>query len=277
MDSVSTSTRYDFDTDTACTPLGDHEYGLELTDRWNTPADRPNGGYLIGTCLQALRQELPLPDVLSASAHYLRPGSPGPARIRTDIARIGRRTATGQAILTRDDREILRVLATFTDLSAIQGPTLIRSEPPILPPPEDCLDPLASNPLGGNPLGANTSAGMTARLSYRWPQIPGFWLGTPGNTTSAEFWMRFTDGREPDPLALASLVDGAIPVIFDIGVYTSSTIELTVHIRQRPAPGWLACRVNTKFLINGFHEEDFEIWDSTGALVAQSRQLALVG
>ena len=50
-----------------------------------------------------------------------------------------------------------------------------------------------------------------------------------------------------------------------------------MHVRARPAPGWLACRVSTSYLIEGYHEEDFEIWDSTGRLVAQSRQLALLG
>ncbi len=30
-----------------------------------------------------------------------------------------------------------------------------------------------------------------------------------------------------------------------------------------------------RFVGGGYHEEDFEIWDSAGALVAQSRQLAL--
>jgi hypothetical protein len=29
-------------------------------------------------------------------------------------------------------------------------------------------------------------------------------------------------------------------------------------------------------VIGDYHEEDFEIWDSTGALVAQSRQFALL-
>jgi len=29
-------------------------------------------------------------------------------------------------------------------------------------------------------------------------------------------------------------------------------------------------------VIEGYHEEDFEIWDSTGALVAQGRQLAIL-
>lgn len=65
------------------------------------------------------------------------------------------------------------------------------------------------------------------------------------------------------------------PSEFDTDIL-SATTELTVHLRDRPAPGWLACRASTRFLIDGYHEEDFELWDRTGRLVAQARQLALV-
>ena len=61
---------------------------------------------------------------------------------------------------------------------------------------------------------------------------------------------------------------------FDVD--TSSTLELTVHVRAHPAPGWLACRARTRYVMRGYHEEDFEMWDSTGALGAQSRQLAVL-
>lgn len=88
--------------------------------------------------------------------------------------------------------------------------------------------------------------------------------------------MRFRDGREPDLLSLASLVDAAAPPVLELGEPGSATVGLTVHLRARPAPGWLACRVATRFVIGGYHEGDFEIWDSRGALVAQSRQLALL-
>lgn len=40
--------------------------------------------------------------------------------------------------------------------------------------------------------------------------------------------------------------------------------------------GWPACRASTRHVIDGYHDEDFEIWDATGQLVAQSRQLALL-
>ncbi|WP_406230038.1 hypothetical protein [Nocardia sp. NBC_01009] len=35
--------------------------------------------------------------------------------------------------------------------------------------------------------------------------------------------MRFADGRDADPIALALLVDAAMPVVFDLGVPGSST------------------------------------------------------
>ena len=90
------------------------------------------------------------------------------------------------------------------------------------------------------------------------------------------FWIRFKDGRAPDPLSLFAFVDAAYPAVMEIGEGASTTLELTVHVRARPVPGWLACRVSTRFVTGGYHEEDFEIWDSGGTLVAQSRQLALL-
>ena len=54
------------------------------------------------------------------------------------------------------------------------------------------------------------------------------------------------------------------------------TVELTVHVRCRPAPGPLRVSITTRNLAGGFLEEDAEVWDSAGRLVAQSRQLARV-
>ena len=90
-------------------------------------------------------------------------------------------------------------------------------------------------------------------------------------------WFRFADGREPDPLALLTVCDVLPPVTFDLGMPGwAPTLELTVHVRAHPAPGWLKVRHATRNLAGGMFEEDCEIWDSAGRLVAQSRQLALL-
>jgi acyl-CoA thioesterase len=54
------------------------------------------------------------------------------------------------------------------------------------------------------------------------------------------------------------------------------TIELTVHLRAKPAPGWLRASFTSRFIFGGYLEEDGELWDERGVLVAQSRQLAQV-
>ena len=260
--------RYEFDVDTAVEAVADHRFAAAITDRWNVLGGRPNGGYVMGVCLQALTRVMPAPDPLVVSAFFLRPVLPGPAEVRTAVIRSGRRIATGEATLYQDGKESLRVTAAFSDLRRAAGRTVVLAAPPELPPPDQALD-----LMGGRVI---PELSIAQRVEYRAAAWPGWAQGKPSGRPSQEFWMRYRDGREPDLLSLASLVDAAAPPVLELGETASATIELTVHLRAHPAPGWLACRVATRFVIGGYHEEDFEIWDSTGALVAQSRQLALL-
>ncbi len=72
-------------------------------------------------------------------------------------------------------------------------------------------------------------------------------------------------------------MDALPPVAFDLGLAGwTPTLELSVHVRAKPAPGWLQIGLSTRNYAGGFMDEDAEVWDSTGRLVAQSRQLARV-
>ena len=125
------------------------------------------------------------------------------------------------------------------------------------------------------PIGSFGVATIAERVEFRSESLPGWFRGAPTGRPSSEFWMRFADGREADLFALPLLVDSTAPSVLELGM-TSTTVQLTVHLRGHPAPGWLACRAGARFVSGGYHEEDFEVWDSAGTLVAQSRQLAMI-
>ena len=264
---MTTMSDHLFAADTAVKPIGAHSYAAALTDRWAALGGTPNGGYMLAVALRALSHDMPHPDPLVVSAHFLRPGAVGPAEVRTELARAGRRVATGEARLLQGGKEAVRLVATFGRLDG-EGRTALFNAPPDLPPPDQTPDVIDGGVMPG--------ISITERVEYRMPQPPGWTRGEPGGDPSVEFWMRFRESRDADPIALAALVDAAAPAVLDLGAHGSATIELTVHVRARPAPGWLACRAYTRHVIGGYHEEDFEIWDSEGRLVAQSRQFALL-
>ena len=252
----------------AVVPTGPGAYAATVTDRWDG-LNAPNGGYLLAMCLRALAAELPYPDPIVTSAFYLRRGVVGPARIRAEVVRTGRRIATGQARLDQDGAEALRVTASFADLAAAppDARTLTLARPPDLPAPDDCAEPRG---------GALGHLAILDRVRYRFAEVPGWWHGRPGGGARDEFWLRFADGSPAGTATLPMLVDAAAPAVVDLGETSSATLQLTVHVRARPAPGWLAARVMTHHVGGGYHEEDVELWDATGALVAQSRQLAVL-
>ncbi|NYH55137.1 MULTISPECIES: thioesterase family protein [Nocardiopsis] len=264
-----TTEGFRFDRDTRVDKRADGEFTATLTDAWNTFTTHPNGGYVLGAALNALRQGLNQPDPLAVSVFFLRPAAPGEATVRTEVVREGRRTATGQALMEQGGKEIVRATATYGDLTPDpKARVLTLEEPPRLPSPEDCFVP----PEFDRPEGL----GIAHSVEYRYPRRPAWLEGRKDGRPHAEFWMRFADGREPDTHSLASMVDFAPPAVLEIGEFATITVELSVHVRARPAPGWLACRVFTKHVSGGMHEEDMEIWDGTGTLVAQCRQLAML-
>jgi acyl-CoA thioesterase len=256
---------YAFDEDSRVEPGADGEYTAELTGRWDGTRGAVNGGYLLATCTRALAMSMPFPDPIVISGFFLRPGTAGPATIATSLVRGGRTTAFGAAVLTQQGKEVIRVTAAFARLGQ-DGPAFLGAAPPDLPPPGECVRLPPNGP--GMPR-------IAERIEFRRVELPGWFRGEPTGQPSSEFWMRFADGRDADLLALPLLVDANPPPVLELGA-SSTTIQLTVHLRARPAPGWLAARATTRFVGGGYHEEDFEVWDSAGTLVAQSRQLALL-
>ena len=260
---------FEFDTATSLSGSGP-DFRAELDGRWDGQAST-NGGFLLALATRAVGAVLPFPDPLVVSGFYLRPGSPGPAEIRTEVIQAGRTTGFGQASLYRDGKQVLRATAAYTDRSgaaARGGPSYSAGKAPDLPPPEQCqvLERVIVPPIT-----------LADRIEYRVTELPGWVTRTPPSGRPVyEGWMRFADGREPDLLSLPVFADAVAPAALELGLRRMTTVELTVHLRARPAPGWLAYRTLTRFLAGGYFEEDAELWDSGGRLVAQSRQLALV-
>jgi hypothetical protein len=102
----------------------------------------------------------------------------------------------------------------------------------------------------------------------------------PGASSEAVMrgMIRFLDGRAPDSRSLLLFTDSFPPSpLSKLGsVGWVPTLELTVHVRRRPAPGWIVAELRTDDLNEGRMVETGALWDSEGHLVAQSRQIGLV-
>ncbi|MPY61955.1 thioesterase family protein [Streptomyces spongiae] len=266
----------EFDRDTAVARREEGVYDIDLSAGW-TIINAVNGGYLLAVLGRALADALPHSDPFTVSAHYLTASRPGPAVIRTDVVRTGRTLSTGQASLFQydeDGREVerIRVLASYGDLDTLPDDVRTTARPPAIPPMEQCFGPQ------DGPAPVSGSSAIADRLMLKLdPSTLGWALGAPSGKGEMRAWFGLADGRDADPLSLLLAVDALPPTAFELGISGwVPTVELTVHVRSRPAPGPLRVSITTRNLAGGFLEEDAEVWDSAGRLVAQSRQLARV-
>ena len=264
---IESREQFAFEEDTAVERGGNDLFIANITDRWSI-GGRPNGGYLMGTILRAISHRLNHPDPLTSTGHFLSPAEPGPAEIKVNVIKEGRSLSTAQAVLTQSGRDRLVALATFGVLED-GGVTKVAENAPVHG------DDLVSS------IGRPVLFPIVERFELELPpEQSRAAAGQPDHTEGpAEFVgrIRFADGMPASLLAFPLLVDAFPPTVYRLGLIAwTPTLELTVHARGRPVPGPLTLRVRSRYLINGLVEEDGELWDQTGSLVGQSRQLAKI-
>jgi acyl-CoA thioesterase len=250
---------YELDADTEIVAASAGLYRGKLTERWNVGAI-PNGGYVLAFGMAALKRGLPQPDPITVTAHYLGPAAPGDAEVEVQILKTGRQFSTATAGIRQSGREIVRILATYGDLSRSTGPTYVAAKPPVVPP---------SGYSSSHP-----DPPITIEIRNRFEQsfAEDDGASAPAETRGS---IRFSDGRPMDTHCLGLIADAFPPAVFNVTERGwVPTLELTVHVRARPRSDVLHCVFRTRFLFGGFLEEDGEMWDESGTLVAQSRQLA---
>ena len=255
---------YPADTIAARTPEGG--LALEVTDRWNTPLGKPNGGWVLASMLRAAMDHVDVGRPVVAGVTYFSSPEPGTtATLTVTPLKLGRRVQTVDVDLACDGRPLARMTASFT--RDHEGLTQELGEPPVLPDPDSLPDPRT--------LGSPTD-GLFGRIEYRMADMPGWAQGAPNGDPTTRAWQRL-EGSDVDWPALGVLADAMPPPVLELGQLASMTVQLTVHFHRLPSPGaWVASRFTTRHVNEGFHEEDGELWDAEGNLLAQSRQLAIL-
>jgi len=219
-----------------------------------------------------------LPDPLSVTTHFFRPTEGDcEAEITAEVIRSGRSFTTLTGRLEQRGKQKIEVMALLGDLAKQTATTSTKSAaaqsslappPPELPPPDQCVPRSAQ------------AQGLTLPLLDRVEVRVDPRYAEPGQSSEAvtEGWIRFRDQTPPTAMALPFFCDAFPPSVFSLlgMIGWVPTLELTVHTRGRPAPGWLRGRFASEDLQSGLFVESGQLWDSTGALVAQSRQLALL-
>ncbi len=267
-----------FDEATAVTPEGNGCYGVRPDQRFaivsgDGSVGAVNGGVLMASVLRAVLDSSPHPDPVATSAHFLRVPRPEPAQVHVTWLKQGKTAATARAALVQDGAGVIETIITTGTLGGPGGGGLSwTGEPPVLPPVEECTG-------FADFAGATRRTGYAGQIDLRLDPATSGWLrGEPQGVPEMRGYFQLREERPPDAYLLALAVDALPPVIFGIArAGWSPTVELTWHMRGVPAPGLLRVAARSRHVSGGWFDEESEVWDSAGRLVAQSRQIARVG
>jgi acyl-CoA thioesterase len=254
-----------FDRGTAVTPQGAERFEVEISGDWSIN-ENPNGGYLMALSAQAAVELSRKPSLSIFTAAFLGRCKPGEAEIRVEPLGASARFERCRVDLFQQGKLRTTALGTFTDPGPRTAPSRMEAGPPDLPPADACV-PIPEMP------GYTLFRRLDVRLD---PACAGWMAGEPTERSEIRGWVRFRDDRPLDERAVLLFADALPPAVLASHgmVAWVPTLECSVNLRQVPKTAWLMGRFRSRFVHQGMVEEDGELWDGTGALVALSRQIA---
>ena len=252
-------------------PDGDGRFTFEVSPAWAI-GDKAHGGYLLAVLARAALRDSPHPHPVAVSAHFAAAPGFAPASVSVEEVKTGRTTATYRTVIEQDGRRCVDAIVTTARLP--ERPTVQWSAEggPRLAPLADCVP-------SPNRLPNGTHLSLLDNLEIRVdPDTFGWRSGKPSGALEMRAWVRLRDGSAVDPLALLVIADALPPLVFNVNRFGwAPTVQMAPLLRGLPTGEWLRVIVSGRLLADDWFDSDAQVWDDSGSLVMQARQLAIAG
>ena len=267
---------FSFDTALRAGPL-EGSFEADISDRWWIVTG-PNGGLLAALLLRAVQRHVGAqrpelaPRILTVQ--FLAGPRVGPVELQVTVDKDCRRVCFASVVMIQGGRTLCQAKVTLIAPlgEEVQGFDLRDHRMPPAPAPQFC------------PLMAPEVTYGNARRRWQRRHVD---IGRLGSVSG---WLRLDPPVLIDAAVLALMCDNLPPSLRDhyakagdddLAERThTTTIELTVYFRRAelgldPTDECLVV-LQSASVTDGLHQEEGEVWSAEGALLATSRQLALV-
>lgn len=251
-----------------------------VIDKIWTIGPKVHGGTMVATSAAAATRWLRTVDPalsemspIAASSDFRGAPDPGEVEYAVRIHKIGRQICLADADLVQDGRTLVRTSFTFGHLDDAEP--LYAGDHRDMPvePPADAVHYEPGSAMNI----VNVAQGADLAIDPGWARFLAGEKGIP----RLRLWIRPrpADAQDPEITALFAMMaaDMSPPVPMNLGHFGwAPTVQMTTYLRRTPAPGWLRIIATSQEVGGRMFDEDQLVLDATGAVVAQSRQLALI-
>ncbi|HEX4109507.1 MAG TPA: thioesterase family protein [Solirubrobacteraceae bacterium] len=258
-----------FDRATALQPAGEDRLALAFDRAWWGGVG-PHGGYLAGLLARAaIAVADPALTLRSLGLHYLDRGLEGPAEIEHRTIRQTRTSQTVQLTLLQDQKPLVLAVAGLSPPR--HGPELTDHPMPDVPPATQVPVTRFAEHMDPPPAFSD---------HFELRQCLGPAPFTEADHALTGGWLRFIDEQPLDAPRAAAMMDTWWPCLWGrLAVLPRMpTLDLTIHFR-RSLPATSApvlASFRSRLSVDGYADEEGELWSADGELLVQSRQLAAV-
>ena len=239
----------------------------------------PHGGYLMAVMHKALANVLPHSTAITSSVQYLDRIDAKPFQLEVEVFKTGRGSSSGIVKLKQDDKICTTFTGTCSDFEFMKGYDDLQKPLPNIFLDKDRCEYVKMN---YDKISKGFTPAFIQQLECSIHPDHAWWnrKADEDNTDNEARCSAFLEmkGGRPDQFCLSFYSDILPPVVCNkygpLGWIP--TITLTTHIRQLPSTNELYADFKATDINKGYFEQDCNIWDLNGNLVASSRQLTRI-